>query len=412
MRTYFPVYRDINTPSPFRDDPHSRPGLPNHVCLDQLEAGIGSCSIQTTFQAANEPEARWLYDQFIPLGPVFLALTAATPIWKGYLVETDIRWQRFGDLFDDRRHTEMESLIPRCTWNRTYISQGKPAGLESSRPFLPMDKTIKSRLMDGGMDEPLAEHFASILSRDPLLPTEADLEHQNASSTRLFELMHGCVWPHVRFKPPMSDNGPGWLVEFRPMEVQPTDFENAAFSIFTYLLSRAITTLHVNFYLPMDKVGEAWEQSQRRNAAVDSRLWFRRSGFSSNSLHTLRQGKSMCKDEVHAASGEEVYSRMSLDEIVNGEDAPGGFPGLLGLVQQYLHYTNVPPAEQARLAPYLDLIEKRASGANPTPATWMRDFVHQHDDYRQDSYVSEKTCHDMMAEIVRLNENGQRAAAC
>lgn len=115
MRTYFPVYRDINTPSPFRDDPHSRPGLPNHVCLDQLEAGIGSCSIQTTFQAANEPEARWLYDQFIPLGPVFLALTAATPIWKGYLVETDIRWQRFGDLFDDRRHTEMETIVRHIT---------------------------------------------------------------------------------------------------------------------------------------------------------------------------------------------------------------------------------------------------------------------------------------------------------
>lgn len=273
-----------------------------------------------------------------------------------------------------------------------------------------MDKSIKGRLMEGGMDEPLAEHFASILSRDPLLPTEADLDHQNASSTRLFELMHGCVWPHVRFKPPMSDDGPGWLVEFRPMEVQPTDFENAAFSIFTYLLSRAITTLHVNFYLPMDKVGEAWEQSQRRNAVADSRLWFRRSGWSSNSLHSLRQGKTMCKDEIHSASGAEDYSRMSLDEIVNGEGVPGGFPGLLGIVQQYLHYTNVSPVEQARLAPYLDFIEKRASGANPTPATWMRQFVRQHEDYRQDSYVSEKTCHDMMAEIVRMNETEGRAA--
>jgi glutamate--cysteine ligase catalytic subunit len=46
----------------------------------------------------------------------------------------------------------------------------------------------------------------------------------------------------------------GWRVEFRSMEVQLTDFENAAFSIFIVLLSRAILTFGLNFYIPISKV--------------------------------------------------------------------------------------------------------------------------------------------------------------
>ena len=38
------------------------------------------------------------------------------------------------------------------------------------------------------------------------------------------------------------------------MEVQPTDFANAAFAVFTVLLSRAILHYSLNFYLPISKV--------------------------------------------------------------------------------------------------------------------------------------------------------------
>lgn len=39
------------------------------------------------------------------------------------------------------------------------------------------------------------------------------------------------------------------------MEVQLTDFENAAFSVFIVLLTRAIITFGLNFYIPISKVG-------------------------------------------------------------------------------------------------------------------------------------------------------------
>lgn len=38
------------------------------------------------------------------------------------------------------------------------------------------------------------------------------------------------------------------------MEVQLTDFENAAFAVFIVLLSRAILAFNLNFYIPISKV--------------------------------------------------------------------------------------------------------------------------------------------------------------
>jgi glutamate--cysteine ligase catalytic subunit len=109
--TCYPIYQDTQTPNPFHDILPSGEKVKNHLCLDNLEIGIGCCSLQTTFQASNESEARWLHDQLIPLAPIFLAMTAAVPIWKGCLVDTDVRWQRFGDVLDDRRPEEMATIV-------------------------------------------------------------------------------------------------------------------------------------------------------------------------------------------------------------------------------------------------------------------------------------------------------------
>ena len=46
------------------------------------------------------------------------------------------------------------------------------------------------------------------------------------------------------------------------MEVQPTDFANAAFAVFTVLLSRAILHYSLNFYLPISKVSSHYESNE------------------------------------------------------------------------------------------------------------------------------------------------------
>lgn len=71
------------------------------------------------------------------------------------------------------------------------------------------------------------------------------LHEQNIQSTN---------WQTLRFKPPPPKSPIGWRVEFRSMEAQMTDFENASFVVFIVLLSRAIMSMNLNFYIPISKV--------------------------------------------------------------------------------------------------------------------------------------------------------------
>lgn len=120
-----PVVKDQNTPSPFKDptvnyDLHQWPedadvrngaAKDDHVYMDALAFGMGSCCLQITFQAKNMTEGRKLYDQLSPLGPILLALTAAAPIYKGFLVDTDVRWNQIGAVVDDRTPEELAEVV-------------------------------------------------------------------------------------------------------------------------------------------------------------------------------------------------------------------------------------------------------------------------------------------------------------
>lgn len=425
--TQVPIFRDEKTPLPFHDkaagtDPKQEEFIPaeteeNNVYLEGMNLGLGSCSLQVTFQAQNEYEARWLHDQLIPLGPVMLALSAATPVWKGLLVDNDGRWQRFADCADDRTGDEMEELPQRWTYNRIYISQDKPFGLdnECEQCLRSEGRQIKYQLIDGGMDEPLAVHFASILSRDPLFLTCDDIQNMDENSTNIFDLLYSGTWPTVRLKPPMDDTGPGWRVEFRPIEIQLWDSDNAAFAVFMYLVSRAITVFHLKFYLPITKVGDSMERSQRRDAVTTEKMWFRRRGWSSETYErTVKENSAMLAQDSSSTTTNgfilqpdrgEDYALVTLNDIINGENnsITEPFPGLIAIVQAYLEHAGFTTSECALLQPYLDLIGQRANGKNPTPARWMRSFVAGHEDYKKDSYVSDKVCYDMMRSILHLD---------
>ena len=57
------------------------------VEMDAMAFGMGCCCLQVTFQACDVGESRHLYDQLAVLSPVLLALTAATPIARGVLLD-------------------------------------------------------------------------------------------------------------------------------------------------------------------------------------------------------------------------------------------------------------------------------------------------------------------------------------
>lgn len=134
----------------------------------------------------------------------------------------------------------------------------------------------------------LAQHIAHLFIRDPIslfaekVEQDEDLEtdHFEVSQSRHNPLLNplplplpptlgpwppplpgppqniqSTNWQSMRFKPPPPNSGIGWRVEFRPLELQLTDFENAAFVVFVVLLTRAILSFKLNLYIPITKVG-------------------------------------------------------------------------------------------------------------------------------------------------------------
>lgn len=120
-----PVFKDKDTPVPFKDptvdyglhkwpeddDVRNGAAKDDHIYMDAMAFGMGSCCLQITFQAKNITEGRRLYDQLSPLGPIMLALTAATPIYKGFLADTDVRWNQISRAVDDRTPEELGEQV-------------------------------------------------------------------------------------------------------------------------------------------------------------------------------------------------------------------------------------------------------------------------------------------------------------
>lgn len=83
--------------------------------------------------------------------------------------------------------------------------------------------------------------FAHLFIRDPLVIYEDKIVLDDETHSDHFENIQSTNWQTVRFKPPPPGSPIGWRVEFRPMEVQFSDFENAAFSVFAVLLTRIVS---------------------------------------------------------------------------------------------------------------------------------------------------------------------------
>jgi glutamate--cysteine ligase catalytic subunit len=308
------------------------------------------------------------------------------------------------------------------------------------------------------MDALLASHYANILARDPVAMTEKDLESYTDAEAGadadgdppldVFEILHSAVWPHVDFKLPSKDGQAGWRVELRPLEVQLTDFDNAACVVFVALLARTILHFNLNFYIPLGKVAENMARAHTRNAVVEEKFFFRRDVWSSSP--SAAAAAAAAEQERHTPV-ETEYTLMSIDEIMNGSRtlSPDGtqsvsssssssFEGLIPLVERYVrevyagefeherghghghghereedervqtnNETQKHPARHHQLFKYLDMIRARAAGKLATPATWMRRFVQRHEQYSRDSVVSERICYDLMCAIRDLEDTDQ-----
>jgi len=397
------------------------PAKEDHVYLDCMCFGMGCSCLQVTFQASDIQEARFIYDALAPVTPILLALSAGAPAYKGYLVDTDCRWNVISGSVDDRnpierglreakpgetkengepfirinksRYDSIDSYLsigPDYTSNEPQPCQGRCYYKEKYNDIdLVYDKAIYNNLVKHGIDELLARHIAHLFIRDPLVIFNELLIQDDLNSTDHFENIQSTNWQTLRFKLPPPNSDIGWRIEFRSMEVQLTDFANAAFSVFLLLLTRTIKNLNLNFYIPISKIDENMQVAQVRDALRTKKFWFRRN------VLPLKEGEEE----------DDTYELMTLDQIINGfTDEKGTFPGLLCLVCEYLSKSRIEKDILDQLNRYTTFISKRASGELVTDAVWIREFITHHKDYKHDSKIHPTIVYDLMNILEGVNQ--------
>ncbi|XP_055345692.1 glutamate--cysteine ligase catalytic subunit-like [Paramacrobiotus metropolitanus] len=396
-----PAFIDKKTPRPLVEDyiplgddgEAKRAAKPDHIYMDAMGFGMGCCCLQVTFQACNIDEGRFLYDQLTALCPILLSVSAAAPIFRGHLADVDCRWSVISGSVDDRTDEErgVEPLkaarfrIPKSRYDSVdcYIS---PMGERYNDIKMVVDEDLLKEMVDNGIDRQLALHMAHLFVRDPVSVFSEKINQDDENETDHFENLQSTNWQTMRFKPPPPNSPIGWRVEFRPMEIQMTDFENAAFVVFIVLLTRVIVSFQLNFLIPMSKVEENMKEAQKRDAARQGRFHFRKDIVAGTTE------SPSCKKCARPSKDE--YTQMSINEIFNG--IPGVFPGLIPLIKDYLKDVDLDVDTSCTLQTYLRFMRKKASGELQTTARWLRDFVEQHADYKQDGVVSEKINYDLM----------------
>lgn len=418
-----PMYQDVNTPAYddtvmsqnrewfIPEDIESKlAAKPGHIYMDAMGFGMGCSCLQITFQAPNIHKARYLYDAFVNLAPIMLSLSGSAPFFKGWLADQDVRWNVIASAVDDRTPFErgVTSLVPK------YNKDGKGGMLEKDKQNaqripksryssvdlylggnkhfnrnyndtnVPVNDRVLKRLLENEkypLDYDLAKHFAHLYIRDPVSTFEELIYQDNESSTNHFENIQSTNWQTLRFKPPTQDatvdnaSAPGWRVEFRPMDVQITDFENAAYTTFVYLIATYFLTNEAEYganpYIAMSKVWQNMHTAHHRDSVLRDKFYWKDDFFdasSKSSLYTL--------DEIFHNQRNGMFKIFINKALIH--------LGLITSDWEELRFS----IENLRLYYYLKLISDRAAGRIPTYAHFAREFVTNHPQYNKDSRVS------------------------
>ncbi|KAI5161879.1 glutamate--cysteine ligase catalytic subunit [Nematocida ausubeli] len=360
--------------------------LADSVVIDSMGQGMGCGCLQITMQSESLEEARRLYDNIGAICPLLLFLTAGTSIVSGKLIKTSSRWDIISASVDCRQDSETEIKKSRYSSIDLYTAE-MPEDLEKVYNDIspPLEKTALATLLQEGVDSAMAKHIASLYIRDPILCYEDSTEMDD------FENIQSSNWRSMRLKlPKLSSNSQtGWMVETRPMEIQPTSFENAAYSVLVVLFSRMMLSLNANFYLPISKVDENFVAANQPgsilkclqdyiDAETTQTFWYRENIFS---------------------TGMPVVKKGTIKEIFLGTE---GYIGILGAIKKYL--TEYSPSITSSIAQYLQFIEDRVQGKKTSVATYMRRFVSAHPAYKGDSTISQEISNDLIDKILDITK--------
>ena len=142
------------------------------IKMDCMAYGMGSCCLQLTVQLSGLPDALYLYDQFVVLSPILMALSGSSPIYQGALSSHDTRWSVIEQSVDDRKKNENISKS-RYSSVSTYLC-------EDSKKYndivLEYNKEDYLLLKQNGIPMILAKHIAHLFIRDPIIMYQNDVD--------------------------------------------------------------------------------------------------------------------------------------------------------------------------------------------------------------------------------------------
>jgi glutamate--cysteine ligase catalytic subunit len=179
------------------------------IHMDAMAFGMGCCCLQVTMQCSSEKESRFLNDQLAILSPIYQALSASTPIFRGRLAGTDTRWEVISQAVDDRRpaeyglgsSTEIDSQrdpdlvgegvrkLAKSRYSSVSMYIAQPNCEEESERLhhlndLPIDHDVEvlQMMLAAGIDPVLSMHIAHLFVRDPLVIFDDAIHLDNQKS--------------------------------------------------------------------------------------------------------------------------------------------------------------------------------------------------------------------------------------
>lgn len=309
----------------------------NKFSLDAMAFGMGCCSLQITLQAKNRYHSLQLHDALSLIGPIFLSLSCSTPIINGKLIDTDGRWSIISQSTDDRMDGEIRD--PRFSNIPLFLLNN---GFQWNNKVFTKDESIYNTLRKLDIPESLCLLFSYSLNLPPLLMFQSHLEENEYQSNTLNSYLN-TFWKSVRLKLPYNDlpSDMGWRVEFRTMDLQLTDFENAAFAVSSMLVAKALVWANIFPYSFLMDIDNDYDLAVKKNSCLKEK-------FSWNNTK-----KTIC-------------------QIFDGDDED---EGLLSICNRYLDSNSISIDEKNLYKLYLDYVYQISCGNIPTTATDIRNEI-------------------------------------
>jgi len=174
-----------------------------------------------------------------------------------------------------------------------------------------------------------------------------------------FENVQSTNWNSLRFKnPPTEDSKIGWRVEFRPMDIQLTDFENSALAIAVGMINNIINTFDLDFVLPISLVDENMKRAHNRNGLLQTKFWWKvplgSEAAGPTRLAVLRDSNFLSSNPEYVALGspeeqkaedEARYAELYVWQILNGDESIGFTRGLIPMCHELMQLKQWPEQE-------------------------------------------------------------------